>query len=446
MEKAYFKIVFLGLIASTNAFPLTITPSLPKLKDIVLIEGEGYKPFEEIEISLEKKTQKIKTSSGGTFSTTFIIQFQPGGQKIIKARGKTKLETISFWIKPTIKAFPLKGTRDTLVNISGEGYEAYEKIQIGLGRNSLVTWGTASSRGTFSTKFFVTNQPYGTQVLFAVGHKNYLDDRIDFFMEPYLTITPKKASVGSLVTISGTGFSPSDGPSFGEPIIVDFGTHQTLAIGYTNYYGSFEIPLKVPFCKGGLVDVRGRGGYSNVASSLNFKIIPRIKQFPQFGEPTRPVKIEADGFSSFETVTITLEKGMEGTKTLTQRETFFADENGAFSFNFLLDTQPKGIKRITIKGEFGFLERGSIEIKPFVEIVEIDRRYGTLTLKGGGFMEGEDVKLGLMEARYLGSVKADKEGFFLATFFTSGLQQKEEVVAYGTKSKEITKVYWEERK
>lgn len=163
-------------------------------------------------------------------------------------------------------------------------------------------------------------------------------------MEPCVTIVPKRASIGSPVILSGTGFYPSDGPSPGEPIIVDFGLNQTLAIGYTDYYGTFEIPLKVPFCKGGENKVKVREGYSGLVAFSHFDITPRIEQFPQLAYPTKLIKIKGDGFAKFETLTLTLEKGREGTKTLVQKAIFLPDENGAFSFDFLIESQAMGVK------------------------------------------------------------------------------------------------------
>ncbi|MEW6680519.1 MAG: hypothetical protein AB1297_05865 [bacterium] len=444
MEKLYFKLKFIYYFAFCilhfafcNGYCLTIEPFWSRIGEKVLISGEGYKRKEDITLNFEKKTFKLKASLQGTFSLSFIIQSQPGGKKVIIASSKTKKETASFWVKPKIKVYPLKGTRGTKVNISGEGYSFKERIQIGLGRNSAVAWGTASSLGTFSATFTIANQPYGTQSLFAVGHNYYLDDRKDFFVEPVLSVVPRKGVIGSLVTISGTGFFSSEGPPPGEPIIIDFGTHRALMTDYTNYYGSFEIPLNVPSCKGGLVDVSVRGGYSGLVCSSNFDIAPRISSFPNTGEPTRPLTIKGDGFSKYETITITFEKRREGTRTLTQREEFLADENGSFKLDFLVDTQPKGVKRVTIKGEFGFYEKRNLEIKPCVDVVEVDRKGGTLTLKGGGFLPYEDVTLGFGGPRCIGKVSTDKDGFFLKTFIFYGIQEKEEIIASSTKSNEV---------
>ncbi|MEW6482228.1 MAG: hypothetical protein AB1397_04420 [bacterium] len=453
MEKLYFKLRFIYYFAFCilhfafgNGYCLTIEPFWSRIGEKVLISGEGYKRKEDITLNFEKKTFKLKASLQGTFSVSFIIQFQPGGKKVITASSKTKKETASFWVKPKIKAYPLKGTRGTKVNISGEGYSPNERIQIGLGRNSAVAWGTASSLGTFSATFTIAHQPYGPQPLFAVGHNHYLDDQKDFFVEPVLSVVPRKGIIGSLVTISGTGFFPSEGPPPGEPIIIDFGTHRALMTGYTNYYGSFEIPLNVPSCKGGLVDVSVRGGYSGLVSSSNFDIAPRIRQFPQSAQPLRPMRIEGDGFLKYETITITLEKRREGTRTLTQREEFLADENGSFELDFLVDTQPKGVKRLTIKGQSGFTEVRNLEIKPCIEVVEADRKAGTLTIKGAGFMEGEGVSFSFGGPRYIGGTTADKEGAFLATFKISGIQEKERIIAEGSKSYEVAIAYWEEKK
>lgn len=446
MEKAYFKIVFLVGIPLLEVFALSLEPSFPRIQNKVFLTGEGYKPSEDITINFEKKIFKTKATLDGTFSTSFFVHPQPGGRKVITVKGKVKLETISFWIKPVMKAYPLRGSRGTRVFIEGEGYPLDERIQVGMGINSCVAFVNPEKGGTFSSSFIIGNLAYGSNTFFTLGKVVFMDEKMAFFMEPDLKVIPHSGSVGSLVTISGTGYSAPRNFEPGEWVEIDFGSHRSVACVRSDKYGSFEvvIPVFLEPSKGALIQASGIS--SSLKSKTFFEIIPRIKQFPQVAYPTKGVKLAGDGFFINETITLTLEKGMEGTRTLTQTETFFANESGAFSCDFLIDTQPKGIKRVTIRGEFGFCEERMLEIKPFIEVVELDREYGTLTLKGGGWIKEEGVSFSFGGPRYIGATSSDREGSFLVTFKVSGMGEKERIIAEGRKSYEVTIAYWEGRK
>lgn len=437
MEKPYFKIGIFLLMACLKAFALTIEPRLPRIGERVLISGEGYKPSEDIAINFEKKIFKAKASLSGTFSTTFIIQSQPGGQKTITAKSKSKSEAISFWIRPVMRAYPLRGSRETRVFIDGWGYPSREKVQVGMGFNSCVTFVDVEKGGTFSSSFIIGNFPYGSNTFFTLDRVTFRDERMAFFMEPDLKVIPQSGKVDSIITLSGTGYKVPVRYELGEWVRIDFGNYVSIACVRSDKFGSFEIPFKVPIEPSGKVSIQANGLFSSITSKVSFEIFPRIRQFPQSAEPLRPMKIEGDGFSKYETITITLEKRREGTKTLVQREEFLTSENGDFSLDFLVDTQPKGIKRVTIKGKLGFYEKRDLEIKPCIEVIEADRKAGTLTIKGFGFLPYEDVTLGFGGPRCIGKVSIDKEGSFLKTFIVNGIQEKEEIIASSTKSNEV---------
>ncbi|MEW6104243.1 MAG: right-handed parallel beta-helix repeat-containing protein [bacterium] len=435
------KVVVL-LIACLKVFGLTIGP-WPRIGDEVWIFGEGYNSEEDITIEVPGDILNTKASLQGTFSTTFIIQSQPGGQKVITASSKTKKEAISFWIRPWMRAYPLRGSRGTRVFINGWGYPAGERVQVGMGFNSCVAFVDAGEGGTFSSSFIVGNLPYGSNTFFTLGRVTFMDENMAFFMEPDLRVTSQSGNVGSIVTLSGTGYKVPVRYEEGEFVRIDFGTYISVACVRSDKFGSFELPIAVPIEPKGKALIQAEGISSSVISTAFFEIIPRIKIFPSFCNPTRFVKIEGDGFSSYETITMTLMREKEGTTTYLQKKKFCSDDNGKFNINFLVESQPIGIGSFTIEGESGFIETRNLEIKPCVDVVEVNRIEGTLTLRGAGFMEEEGVEFGLIEARYLGTVKADKEGSFLVTFLTT-LYEKEEILAYGIESKELIRVCWDE--
>jgi hypothetical protein len=408
---------------------LEIEPDMARFGDKILISGEGYMGKEKIKIISDDKVYMVQATAGGSW--TFLFNPQFGGKKVMTTKGIEKEETMVFWIRPKIKVSPTIGSRGTVLTIEGAGFSPEERVQMATNRNYRVKFAEASKKGTFSTNYTIENQPAGKGFFYAVGTRYYLDDAKDFEMKANLTLIPSNGEVGSLMTISGTGFAPSpDGLAAGEPISIDFGTHQTRAKISTDYYGSFQIPFFVPKAKGGVVVVKAEGESSGITSNASWTVTAEIKELPSSGIAGEPIKIKGDGFFEKEKIEIAW-NDMRGTET---KSTFFVDEMGAFDIDYIIDSQPRGIKALTIiASESGVQERRSLEIQPYIKA-----RYdeGTLTIKGTGFEEGEGVFLTFGETNHIGDVLADRNGSFSFSGVPKIFGRK--VVAIGKKSRYST--------
>lgn len=420
---------FFILILPFVVWGLEAEPNIARFGDKILVKGDGYKEKERVKIIIEDKIFVATATVGGSFTYLFSPQF--GGKKVIRAKGMGKEETAIFWIRPKIKVSPATGSRGTVLTIEGAGFSPDERVQMSTDRNYRVKFVDASKKGTFSINYVVENQPAGKGYFYAVGTKYYLDDRKDFWMNPNLQFFPSKGEVGLLMTISGTGFSPSsDGIAPGEPISIDFGTHQTVARVYTDYFGSFQAPFSVPKEKGGIVDVKAKGESSGIISGASWTVTAKIQELPSSGSSGKPIKIKGDGFLANEKIEIVWNE-MRGTQT---KKLFFVDEMGAFDIDYIVDFQPRGIKVFTITASQSKVQKkGSFEIKPFIEA-----RYeeGTLTIEGTGFEPEEAIFLTFGETNHIGEVLADRNGSFSSSTRPSLCGRK--VVAIGKKSRYST--------
>ncbi|MBU1600240.1 hypothetical protein KKG61_09105 [bacterium] len=401
---------------------LEVEPDRARFGDKILLKGDGYREKERIKIISDDKVFMATATMGGSFTFSFNPQF--GGKKVITAKGIEKEETTVFWIRPKIRVYPVSGSRGTVLAIEGAGFSPEERVQMSLDRNYRVKFVDASKEGTLSANYIIDNQPAGKGFFYAVGTRYYLDDRKDFWMSQNLTLIPSKGEVGSLMTISGTGFAP------GEPIVVDFGAQQTAAKVSTDYFGSFQIPFSVPKEKGGIVGVKAKGESSGIVSGASFTTAAKIKELPSSGSAGKQIRIEGDGFLANEKIEIAWNE-MRGTPT---KRLFCADEMGAFDIDYTIDFQPKGIKVLTITAsQSNVQEKRSFEIKPCIEA-----RYdeGTLTIEGTGFEPEEGVFLTFGETNHIGDVLADKNGSFFFSAAPKIFGRK--VVAIGKKSRYST--------
>jgi hypothetical protein len=417
------KTVLLLFILLGKIEGILIDPKWPRLGDEIVIKGEGYKDIVEIFFETGSISSKVKD---GRFEARFILSSQPGGKKVITVKDEEKEETLIFWLKPAIKVSPLRGTKGVVVTVEGEGYSPYEEVQIGLGRNWKVKVAEATEAGTFSITFTVGNQPGGKNLLYAVGRKWYLDDRKHFFMEPSVQIEPLRGKVGASIIISGTGFSASDGPGPGETILIDFGTHQTIAKTYTDYFGSFETKLTVPRGAGGECEIKVRGEKSKLTVFEHFNITPKM-EFPQTAFSKKLIDLKGEGFFCNERIEI-----VWNLPETTTCSVFSADEEGVVEIDYLVQAQPRGLRRVTVTtSESGFCKVFECKIEPYLEAVY---KNGTLTVKGTGFDPNENLSLTFGGARHIGEAKADENGSFLKSFALSKLYG-EKVIAPGRKGR-----------
>ncbi len=425
MRKLFF--VFILLMPFVDA--LEVEPNIARFGDKILLKGDGYKGKEKVKIIIDDKVFMATATTGGSW--TFLFNPQFGGKKMITTKGIEKEETAVFWIRPKIKVSPTKGSRGTVLTIEGVGFSQGERIQMGLNRNYKPKFVEASKRGTFTTNYIIENQPAGKGSFYAVGTRYYLDDRKDFEMKANLALIPSKGEVGSLMTISGTGFAPSpDGIAPGEPISIDFGTQQTVARVYTDYFGSFQIPFPVPKEKGGIVSVKAKGESSGIACEASWTVTAKIKELPTSGYAGKQMKIKGDGFFEKEKIEITWNE-MRGSQT---KSIFFADEMGVFDIDYTVCSQPRGTKVLTITAfQSNVQEKRSFEITPYVSA-----RYdeGTLTIEGTGFEQEEGIFLTFGETNYIGDVLTDRNGSFFFSAVPRVFGKK--VLAVGKKSRYST--------
>ncbi|MDI6752447.1 MAG: hypothetical protein QME07_06340 [bacterium] len=427
MRKLFFVFV---VIVPYLVEAIEVEPGIARFGDKIFVKGDGYKEKERVKIISDDKVFTATATVQGSW--TFLFDPQFGGKRVITAKGIEKEETAVFWIRPKIKVSPISGSRGTVLTVEGVGFSQGERIQMGLNRNYKPKFVEASKKGTFSTNYIVENQPAGKGSFYAVGTMYYLDDRKDFEMKANLTLIPSKGEVGSLMTISGTGFAPSpEGLSPGELIVVDFGRYETAASVYTDYYGSFQIPFFVPKEKGGMIGVKVKGESSGIACEASWTVTAKIKELPISCFAGKPIRIEGEGFLEKEKIKI-IWNDVTGSRTTKE---FIADEKGIIDIEYLVDSQPIGVARMTMLSDRLQIKK-EIKIEPCLEVKEIFPKAegGTITLQGMGFGIEEEMRIDLGSYLYIAKPVTDKRGSFLISFYLPQISGEQRIVVGGRKS------------
>ncbi len=195
----------------------------------VTITGQGFARGETVTLSWKSITDTSATSLGtvvaaqdGTFTFTTIVPGAPYTTSgfpfpfnaTIAAQGNvTQLQsTTNFFVKPNIIPTPNTGVIGSTIALVGGGFGSAEQVALSL-QNIPLTTVTTDANGSFSTTFVVPPHALpGNHLsnLDAVGSTSQQAIDVPFGILTSITITPQQGPSGASITVSGTGFSPTD--------------------------------------------------------------------------------------------------------------------------------------------------------------------------------------------------------------------------------------------
>ncbi|HAW50244.1 TPA: hypothetical protein DCX16_04785, partial [bacterium] len=211
---------------------ITVDPLSGKVGEVVTVIGNGYGlgTTVRIEFGTTVTITTTTTDKHGTFSTTFIVDTQPGNTRVITARdlgpNPSLVATSVFNVQGKIaKVFPLSGKPGDTVTIEGWGYDG--TITVDFGTSYTITTTYIENSGTFTITFIVNTQPYGSKAITVSDIDTTGISSLDIVtwfkvVGKVILVSPQSGVVGSYVTIEGCGYGTN------TTIRIDFGTQQTI--------------------------------------------------------------------------------------------------------------------------------------------------------------------------------------------------------------------------
>ena len=244
-------------VSSTTIFQLKariylVQPSSGISGDPITVEGCGYSDAPEvvnIHFGNHPDIKLVSPGTNGTFSTTFAVDAQVSGIKVITAIDYNSGEcaTSIFTITAGLtEPEPKSGVVGTVVTIKGVGYaETGEVVHISFGTHKTITT-TIVVNGTFSTTFVVDTQAYGTTQITGVGvSSGVICEKTFVILSDITLISPASGPVGTEVTVWGRGYDQSG------TLTISFGTNPTITTVNTNISLVASTPfLSIMNCKG----------------------------------------------------------------------------------------------------------------------------------------------------------------------------------------------------
>lgn len=178
------------------------------------------------------------TSNGG-FDCSFTVPAAPAGVYTPTAiEGGSSLST-PFAIVPSFVVSRATGYVNTVVQVSGTGFDADSSFTLAWNSTTQVCSGTTSWNGNLTCDFLVPNSPGGSHTLVLTEGSHSLTT--SFTILPFASVSRPNGTNGTTVTVGGTGFAPY------EPYVVTLApTGGTVCAGEADSNGAFECSFVVP--------------------------------------------------------------------------------------------------------------------------------------------------------------------------------------------------------
>ncbi|MEK7812258.1 MAG: hypothetical protein AAB296_00730, partial [Candidatus Desantisbacteria bacterium] len=282
-----------------------ITPTAGTVGSQITAYGNGYVPG-TITIDFGNVVKHIEgnINQKGTFTIGFMVNTQPYGSTVVKARDGGYNEDFETYIIKShiIQVSPMSGTVGSVVSVSGNGYSIAEQIRIGFGMNNTITIIIAGNSGAFSDTFTVDVQPSGTVTVTAAGladQVNHVDTNSYRIKGNIVEVMPLSGTIGSSVTVTGNGFGASEGVQIG------FGNMSSIATAQAAGVGTFSVAFTVNTQVYGTKTVKATGLTTSDMSDRYFVLTPDIYLVtPINGIIGTPITITGNGYESYGSIIV----------------------------------------------------------------------------------------------------------------------------------------------
>ncbi|MEK7812283.1 MAG: hypothetical protein AAB296_00855, partial [Candidatus Desantisbacteria bacterium] len=392
---------------------VVISPGQGSVGTPIFVTGNGYLAEEGIRLDFGLTATRTEATcdNRGYFEASFTIDTQKFGTTTIRATGLTSSEQSEKTLlirSNIILVTPSRATVGTIISVDGNGYGDDENIKLDFGYTPDIQQTLTNAAGEFNTSFTVDTQPCGTTTILATGAVSHevSQDGLSIYAE-VITVSPSRGSVGTIITVGGTGYGAT------ETVAIELGWTVTRTTTITDYTGYFSTTLTIdaqPCCT---TTVKARGIASGEADNDRLVIFSNIYEVsPVWGMVGELVTIYANGFGANEAIEINF--GI--TPTIACAAT---DYKGAFTGIFTVDVQPAGWTTITAYG-INSHEVAANKYRISAKITVLTPSHGTVgtivRVDGNAFIATDLVTIDFGWTKAITEIVCDDLGVFSTTF------------------------------
>lgn len=252
-----------GTAAFTVLANIGISPAAGPVGGQELLGGTGLAAGAAYSVWWNGSTKLCSGSanSNGELHCAFTVPTSPAGTYNLTVLEGGSTFSAPFAIVPSFLASLGAGTVNSLVRISGGGFDA--DASFGLSWNSTVQLcaGTTTSNGNLTCAFEIPNSPGGPHTIVLSQGSHSLVASLTVL--PSFSISQLNATAGTSLTVAGDGFTPS------EPYAVSMTpTGGTLCTGVANGNGAFECTFVIPSVPTGVYSISLTQGSTGLSRTL----------------------------------------------------------------------------------------------------------------------------------------------------------------------------------
>jgi hypothetical protein len=403
---------------SVMAAGLTIDPDSGPPGTTITLRGSGYSSTDTYSVRRSKEPDEpghtsdadtATVTSGsfngeGEFSRTYLMPSLPRGEYFFFLKvGGVIVDTDSFTVMPKVTIGSSIGKVGDTISIGGKGFRESTTISIYF-NNNVIKQPNTDSNGTFSTSFTVPEAAQGEQAIKCKDSMGYADEDT-FTINPKLTVDQSNTSVGSQVTVSGTGFTGSSAIS----LAID--GNDVNAVASANIKGTFsDIKVTIPVLQGGSHTLKAtdvEGYYDSVSISTSQSITVN----PNSGATKTTVTVSGNGFAANKNIAITF----KGTPVTTSPTTVTSDANGNFTATITVPEYASGAYEISVSDGTSN-GKATFTISTLAKLGQTSGAIGSsVPVSGNGFKAGSAVTI-KYDTAGIATVTADSSGAFSTNF------------------------------
>jgi len=338
---AFILPVLLVVLIGTPALAapvITVSPTSGAVGTVVEITGTNFESYigDDIFIYFDSEEIGVVVPDTGSFSFNFTVPADADA-KVHWVRAKTEggaeFKSLFTVLEAEIELAPRSGVIGSSVTVVGRGFYADKMVTFYLDNRTKGKLGTvmAGPDGEFSYSFTVPGCIAGEHMIFAENVEDSSAEA-EFKVLPMATLSPASGAMGSILTISGSGFGNRNA------VAIFFAT-TIVTYAKTNAYGSFEVAFNVPNMAPGSYEVTAEDDDGNT-DKVEFTITTGASLNRTTGNIGTELAVTGTGFTAGGTVTIKYDD--------TEIGAFRAGGNGDFKATFTVPVSKYGSHVITV--------------------------------------------------------------------------------------------------
>jgi IPT/TIG domain len=364
---------------------ITLSPTSGNVGTTVTVSGTGFAVSSTITLTYDGAVLTYPaTNSVGSFSATFAAPVSVAGSHTIQASDGTNTGSATFTITSIFVLSPSSGTVSSSVTVSGSGFKANAQVTITLGGSTIATIPTpvtTGSTGSFTASFMVpsgsiTGSIAGAKTIQANDGTNSASTT--FTVLPAITLSSTSGNVGSVVTVSGTGYAATSTITLKYDVTTQTTSPTTVT---TTNFGTISCTFTVSASIAGLHTVTATDASTNAAAAT-FTVVPVITLNPTTGSAGSTVTVSGTGFGGSKSITVTFNAA-----AVTLSGTTSTGATGSFTgATFTVPTSTAGVKTVAITDASSNAASAAFTIGSSIALSPTLGEVGTsVTVSGAGF-------------------------------------------------------------